>query len=278
MNRIKTAMLLALLTALLLTMGLVIGGKMGLIIALTLALLMNFGAYWFSDRIVLRMYNAQELTEDEDPEIFEIVRDLTRKADMPMPKLYLIEEDAPNAFATGRNPKHAAVAVTTGLLELLDEEELAGVIAHELAHVKNRDTLVMSVTATIAGALGMLANFGLFFGASDDDDSPNPVVALLGVIIAPIAAGLIQMAISRSREFMADETGARLTTNPMALANALYKIENWSKQVVMQQGSPATGHMFIINPFSGAKLASLFSTHPATEARIERLELLARTM
>jgi heat shock protein HtpX len=278
MNRIKTAMLLALLTALLLTMGLVIGGKMGLIIALTLALLMNFGAYWFSDRIVLRMYNAQELTEDEDPEIFEIVRDLTRKADMPMPKLYLIEEEAPNAFATGRNPKHAAVAVTTGLLELLDEEELAGVIAHELAHVKNRDTLVMSVTATIAGALGMLANFGLFFGASDDDDSPNPVVALLGVIIAPIAAGLIQMAISRSREFMADETGARLTTNPMALANALYKIENWSKQVVMQQGSPATGHMFIINPFSGAKLASLFSTHPATEARIERLELLARTM
>jgi heat shock protein HtpX len=281
MNRMKTAMLLAALTALTLWVGLALGGQAGLVVALVVAGVMNFGAYWFSDRMILRMYGAREADEREAPGLHAMVRDLASRAGIPMPKVYIIPETAPNAFATGRSPRHAAVAVTEGLLRLLDERELRGVIAHELAHVKNRDTLVMTVSGAVAGALTMLANaaaFGALFGASSDDEEEgaNPLGGLLAIILAPIAASLIQMAISRSREFIADETGARLTDDPLALANALRKIEAWSLGVPIHGGSPATAHLFIVNPFSGAGLVRLFSTHPATEARIERLERLAR--
>ncbi|HXF05011.1 MAG TPA: zinc metalloprotease HtpX [Blastocatellia bacterium] len=280
MNQIKTVMLLALLTALLLWIGHAIAGQGGLMVALVMAAVMNFGAYWFSDRIVLRMYGAHEVTESEAPELYAVVRDLAARAGLPMPRVYIIPEEAPNAFATGRNPQHAAVAVTEGILQLLTREELAGVLAHELGHIRNRDTLIMTVTATIAGALSMLANlamWGAAFGgrSSDDDEGSHPVAGLLGVILAPIVATLIQMAISRSREFLADESGARLTGNPLALASALRKIEAWSRKVPMMSGSPATAHLFIINPFSGGGLIQLFSTHPSTEERIARLEAMA---
>lgn len=280
MNQIKTVMLLALLTALLLWIGYAIAGQGGLMVALVMAAVMNFGAYWFSDRVVLRMYGAHEVTESEAPELYAVVRDLVARAGLPMPRVYIIPEEAPNAFATGRNPQHAAVAVTEGILRLLTREELAGVLAHELGHIRNRDTLIMTVTATIAGALSMLANlamWGAAFGgrSSDDDEGGHPAVGLLGVILAPIVATLIQMAISRSREFLADESGARLTGNPLALASALRKIEAWSRKVPMMSGSPATAHLFIINPFSGGGLIQLFSTHPSTEERIARLEAMA---
>jgi heat shock protein HtpX len=280
MNQMKTVMLLALLTALLLWIGHAIAGQSGLMVALVMAAVMNFGAYWFSDRVVLRMYGAEEVSEAQAPELYGLVRELVARAGMPMPRLYVIPEEAPNAFATGRNPHHAAVAVTEGILRLLTRDELAGVIAHELGHVRNRDTLVMTVTATIAGALSMLANlamWGAMLGgrSSDDDEGGHPIGGLLGVILAPIVATLIQMAISRSREFLADEAGARLTGNPLALASALRKIEAWSRRVPMISGSPATAHLFIINPFSGGGLIQLFSTHPSTEERIARLEALA---
>jgi heat shock protein HtpX len=280
MNQMKTVMLLALLTALLLWIGHAIAGQSGLMVALVMAAVMNFGAYWFSDRVVLRMYGAEEVSEAQAPELYGLVRELVARAGMPMPRLYVIPEEAPNAFATGRNPHHAAVAVTEGILRLLTRDELAGVIAHELGHVRNRDTLVMTVTATIAGALSMLANlamWGAMLGgrSSDDDEGGHPIGGLLGVILAPIVATLIQMAISRSREFLADEAGARLTGNPLALASALRKIEAWSRRVPMISGSPATAHLFIINPFSGGGLIQLFSTHPSTEERIARLEAMA---
>jgi heat shock protein HtpX len=279
MNRLKTMILLAVLTALFLFVGRALGGQTGLIIAIALAGVMNFAAYWFSDKIVLRMYRAQEVTPNEAPELFNIVRGLAMQAQIPMPKVYIIPEEAPNAFATGRNPQHAAVAVTIGLTRLLSREELAGVIAHELGHVRNRDTLVMTVSAAIGGALGILADMALwgalFGGRSDDEEEGSPLGGLLGIIIAPIAATLIQMAISRSREFMADEAGARLTGNPLALASALRKIEVWSHRAPLHAGTPATAHLFIINPFTGGGVAQLFSTHPATAARIERLEKLA---
>jgi heat shock protein HtpX len=279
MNRIKTVMLLGLLTALFIGLGQLIGGTMGLIVGFGLALLMNFGSYWFSDRIVLRMYHAQPVDEQNAPELYAIVRRLTERAQMPMPKVYIIPEQVPNAFATGRNPHNAAVVVTEGLLQVLNPEEIAGVLAHELGHVKNRDTLIMTVAGTLAGALSMLANFAYFIplGSSDDDDGPNPLVLLLGVILAPFAAMLIQMAISRSREFLADAAGAEMTGNPLALANALRKIEAWSQRGPMHSGSPATAHLFIINPFAGARLANLFSTHPATAMRVARLEEMARS-
>jgi heat shock protein HtpX len=242
---------------------------------------MNFGAYWWSDKLILRMYRAQEVQEAQAPELFAIVHDLAHRGQVPMPKVYVIPENTPNAFATGRHPQHAAVAVTEGLLRLLDREELAGVIAHELGHVRNRDTLIMTVAATIAGALSMLANtamWGMMFGAGswsdDDEQGAHPVAGLLGILVAPIAAALIQMAISRSREFLADEAGARLSGNPLALARALRKIETWSQEVPMHAGSPATAHLFIINPFAGEGLVRLFSTHPSTQARIERLEAM----
>jgi heat shock protein HtpX len=279
MNRTKTFLLLAALTALFLFIGQAIGGQGGLIIAILIAGAMNFVSYWWSDKIVLRMYHAQEITEADSPELFGVVSDLAQRGNIPMPRVYIIPEETPNAFATGRNPQHAAVAVTMGLMRMLDRRELAGVIAHELGHVMNRDTLIMTVAASLAGALGYLAQFAFFFGGSHSDDEEggsNPLAAIFGLLVALIAAPLIQMAISRSREFIADETGARLTNDPMALASALRKIESWSQQIPMHSGSPETAHLFIINPFSGGGIASLFSTHPSTQARVERLEALAR--
>jgi heat shock protein HtpX len=281
MNRMKTMMLLAALTALLVWAGQALGGQTGLVMALVLAGVMNFGAYWWSDQLVLRMYHAREVTEGEAPQLYRIVRDLAERAGIPMPKVYLIPEQAPNAFATGRNPQHAAVAVTAGLLELMEGDEVRGVLAHELGHVRNRDTLVMTVAATLAGAVSMLASmahWGLLLGGgrSSDDDGPHPVAALVGVIVAPFAAMLVQLAVSRSREFAADESAARLTGNPLALAGALRKLEAWSRRVPMTAGSPATAHLFIVNPFSAGGLAGLFSTHPSTQARVARLEAMAR--
>ena len=281
MNNTKTLMLLATLTALFIWVGQALGGQQGLMMGLIFAGVMNFGAYWWSDKIVLRMYGAQEVSENEASDLFRIVRNLAQQAGIPMPKVYIIPEDAPNAFATGRNPEHAAVAVTQGIMRALTREELAGVLAHELGHVKNRDTLIMTVAATLAGALSMIANMAawgamLGGGRSDDEEGGHhPIAGLVGVIVAPIAASLIQMAISRSREFIADATGAKISGNPLALASALKKIEAWSREVPMTAGSPATAHMFIINPFSGGGLVRLFSTHPSTAERIARLEAVA---
>lgn len=281
MNRVKTVMLLGLLTALLMWLGHALFGQSGLVIALVFAGIMNFATYWWSDKIVLRMYKAEEVGESNAPELFQIVGELAQRGGIPMPKVYIIPEEAPNAFATGRNPQHAAVAVTRGLLRLLNREEIKGVLAHELGHVRNRDTLIMTVAATIGGALSMLANmamWGALLGGSssdDDEDGGGGIGALLGIIFAPIAAALIQMAISRSREFMADEKGAQLSGNPIALASALRKIEAWSARTPMHSGSPATAHLFIINPFSIGGLSRLFSTHPSTDDRVSRLEAMA---
>jgi heat shock protein HtpX len=277
LNQIKTLALLAFLTALFLFLGNLIGGSIGIVIAAILSLLMNFGAYWFSDRIVLRMYNAQEITEKEAPELYEMVRKLAAAAEIPMPKVYLIPEETPNAFATGRNPKNASVAVTSGILQLLDKEELYAVLAHEIGHVQNRDTLIMTIAAALAGAISFIADMAFWsyiFGGSEDDEGSNPIVGFIALMIAPFAAMLIQLAISRSREFIADETGARLCRNPRALASALRKIEAWSQRIPIHSGSPATSHLFIINPFSGRSLNRLFSTHPSTEERIKRLEAM----
>jgi heat shock protein HtpX len=288
MNRVKTMVLLAVLTALVLFVGYALGGQTGLVIALLFAGVMNFASYWWSDKIVLRMYGAQEINEREAPELFRLVHDLTVRAGLPMPKVYIIPEETPNAFATGRNPQHAAVAVTEGLLRMLDRRELASVLAHELAHVENRDTLIMTVAAAIGGALSMLANMAMWsslFGSSSDDEEEGGgplggmLGGLVGIIVAPIAASLIQSAISRSREFMADEAGARISGDPLALASALRKIEAWSQRVPMHSGTPATAHLFIINPFGGLSdgMIRLFSTHPSTTDRIARLETIARS-
>jgi heat shock protein HtpX len=281
MNRIKSVMLLATLTALILWVGQALGGQSGLMLGLIFAAVMNFGAYWWSDQIVLRMYGAQEVSPAQAPELWSIVRELAQRAKLPMPRLYVIPEQAPNAFATGRNPENAAVAVTVGLLDMLDRQELAGVLAHELSHVKHRDTLIMTIAGSLAGAMSMIANMAMFsamFGggfSDDDDDGANPIGGLLGVLIAPIAASLIQMAISRSREFMADEEGAHLSRQPLALARALSKLEAWKQRLPMHAGSPATAHLFIVNPFTGGGLSNLFSTHPSTQERIERLQAMA---
>ena len=280
MNQLKTLLFLATLTALLLFVGQALGGRGGLLIALLFAGVMNFAAYWWSDKIVLRMYGAQEIDETQARELFTLVRQLAQWAQIPMPRVYIIPQETPNAFATGRNPQNAAVAVTEGILRLLDREELTGVLAHELGHVRNRDTLIMTAAATLAGALSHLANMAmwgaLLGGRSDDDEGGHPLAGLLGIIIAPLAATLIQMAISRSREFLADEQGARLSGNPLALASALRKLESWSQRIPMTAGSPATAHLFIVNPFSGGGLVRLFSTHPSTEERIARLQAMAR--
>jgi len=278
-NMLKTGLLLVVLTALFLLVGDAVGGRSGMVMAFGFAVLMNAGAYWFSDRIVLRMYGAQEVSEAEAPELHGIVRRLATAARVPMPKVYLIPNDSPNAFATGRNPAHAAVAVTRGILRILSRDELEGVLAHEMAHVRNRDILVGTVAATLAGAVMMLARFAQFaaiFGGGGDRDREGGggIFGLLALaILAPIGAILVQMAVSRSREYLADETGARFCGNPEALASALEKISHASKRVPLE-ASPATAHMFILSPLSGGGLRSLFSTHPPVEKRIERLRAI----
>jgi heat shock protein HtpX len=279
MNSMKTFFLMAIMTVLLVVVGSLIGGRGGMVIAFVVALAMNFGSYWFSDKIVLRMYGAQELTPADAPELFQIVQELTARGGLPMPKVYMIEGDQPNAFATGRNPEHAAVAVTKGILNLLSRDELRGVLGHELAHVKHRDILLGTIAATMAGAISMLANmaqWGLMFSggrSSGDREGGGPIAGLVMMIVAPFAAMLIQLAISRSREFMADEGGAEMSGTPLSLANALRKLEARARQIPMD-ASPSTAHMFIVNPLSGGGIAKLFSTHPPIEERIARLEAM----
>ena len=277
MNSLRTVALMAGLTALLVWAGNAFGGQSGMFIAFGFAMLMNFGSYWFSDKIVLRMYNAREATEREAPELYSMVRNLAQRAQLPMPKVYLIPGEQPNAFATGRDPEHAAVAATEGIMRMLSREELSGVMGHELAHIKNRDILTGTIAATIAGAISMLANmaqWAMIFGggrSSDDDDGGSPIAGLLMIILAPIAAMVIQMAISRSREYVADADGARIAGNPRYLSNALRKLHNASQQIPMH-ATPATAHLFIVSPLSGGGIVSLFSTHPPMEKRIEKLE------
>ncbi|HZP23735.1 MAG TPA: zinc metalloprotease HtpX [Terriglobales bacterium] len=271
-NTFKTALLLTALTLFLLFMGSIFGGQRGLVLAFGLAVVMNFVSYFFSDKIALAVYRAQPVTREQLPRAYQVVERLTQKIGIPMPKMYVIPTDSPNAFATGRNPKHASVAVTEGILNLLNDEELEGVLAHELGHVRNRDILISSVAATLAGAITMLARMGFFFGMGDREDREGGgFVGLLMLILAPIAATLIQLAVSRSREYQADATGAQLTGNPYALASALRKLDAYSKRVPMQ-ASPSTAHLFIVAPLlGGISFANLFSTHPPIAKRIERL-------
>jgi heat shock protein HtpX len=276
-NMLKTTLFLALLTGLFMAVGGLLGGRGGMMTAFVLALVMNFVSYWFSDKIVLRMYGAQPLGESEAPVVHRIVRSLATRAGIPMPKLYLLPSEAPNAFATGRNPQHAAVAVTHGILRIMDETELEGVLAHELSHVLNRDILISTIAATIAGAISMVANmaqWGMMFGGARHDDDEghgtNPIALILTVILAPLAAMIIQMAVSRSREYQADASGAKLTRNPLGLASALGKLEQASRMVPMN-ANPSTAHLFIVNPLSGRSLMSLFATHPPVQDRIARL-------
>ncbi len=282
MGYFRTALLLAGLTALFMLAGLMIGGESGMVIALGVALAMNLFAYWNSDKVVLRMYAAREVDRRSAPQLHGIVAQLANNAGLPMPRVYIIDNPQPNAFATGRNPQNAAVAATTGLLQRLSEEEIAGVMAHELAHVKNRDTLIMTITATIAGALSMLANFGLFFGRMGGNrNNPLGIVGVLLVaILAPLAAMLVQMAISRSREYEADRIGAEISGRPLWLASALEKIQGAARAIDNQpaERNPATAHLFIINPLHAHKVDSLFSTHPRTEERIARLRRMAAEM
>lgn len=282
-NTLKTTLLLSLLTILLVFMGGAVGGKGGMLFAFCLAAVMNFGSYWFSDTIVLRMYNAREITRDVHPAFYGMVERLAGQAGLPMPRVYIIPDESPNAFATGRNPDHAAVAATDGILRILSTDELEGVMAHELAHVKNRDILISTIAATFAGAISMIGNmlqWGAMFGAGRSDDEDNSgmsglIGSLAMAIIAPIAAMLIQMAVSRSREYLADASGAAICGRPLALAGALRKVHNASRAIPMQEARPATAHMFIVNPLTGGGMMSLFSTHPPMEERIARLEALA---
>ncbi len=280
MNNVKTVLLLGLLSGLLLMGGQAMGGRNGLWMGLGLAVLMNFAGYFFSDKIALAMYSAQPVSERENPQVYRrvgpLVQNLTRRMGLPMPRLWVIPEQAPNAFATGRNPAHASVAVTAGLLEALDEKELEGVLAHELGHVRNRDILVCTLAATLGAAITFLARMAYFFGgrSDEDDDGGHPLAGLLMLILAPIAALLIQMAISRTREYGADASAARYAGGPGGLISALRKLEAYSKRIPMD-ASPATAHMFIIQPLTGSSLMRLFSTHPATEQRIARLRALA---
>lgn len=274
MNLVRTAMLIALMTAIFMGIGFMIGGTGGMLVALVIAAGMNLLSYWNSDKMVLRMHHAVEVDERSAPEYFGIVRDLAARAGLPMPKVYLINNPQPNAFATGRNPQNAAVAATTGLLQSLTHEEAAGVMAHELAHIQNRDTLTMTITATIAGAVSMLGNFALFFGGGRNNNNPLGFIGvLLAILIAPFAAMLVQMAVSRTREYAADRRGAEICGNPIWLADALRKIASAAGRTVNEDAerNPATAHMFIINPLNGQKMDGLFSTHPATENRIAAL-------
>jgi heat shock protein HtpX len=280
-NLVKTGVLLAALTCLVILIGGAVGGQQGMLIAFILAIAMNFGSYWFSDRIVLSMYGAQPIAESRAPDLYGMVRRLTTRAGLPMPKLYVIPGETPNAFATGRNPEHAAVAVTEGIMRVLDDDELEGVLAHELAHVKNRDTLTMTIAATLAGVITYLAHMAqwaaMFGGGRRDNEEGShggAIGAIMMAILAPIAAMLIQMAISRAREFQADATGAEMAGRPWGLAKALEKLEMASKMAPMN-ASPATAHLFIVNPLRGEGLMALFSTHPPIQERIARLRAMA---
>jgi heat shock protein HtpX len=284
MNTLKTTFLFSLLTVLMVLMGSAIGGNTGMVFAFFMAAVMNFFSYWFSDKIVLRMYGAQEIGEHDQPVFYGIVRRLALQASIPMPKVYIIPSESPNAFATGRNPSHAAIAATEGILRILSTEELEGVMAHELAHVQNRDILIGTIAATFAGAISMLGNmlqWGAILGAgrsNNDEGSGGFAGSMVMAIVAPIAAMLIQMAVSRSREYQADETGARLCGHPLALANALRKLHAASLMIPMQEARPATAHMFIVNPLTSGTLMSLFSTHPPMEERIAKLEGMAKSL
>ena len=276
-NWLKTTILMAGIVALFGVVGAAIGGANGMLLALALGGAMNIFAYWFSDKMVLRMYNAQEVDAASAPQFYAMVQELAQRAGLPMPRVYLIDEDQPNAFATGRNPEHAAVAATSGILRLLSARELRGVMAHELTHVKHRDILISTIAATMAGAISSIAQFGFFFGGRGDGERANPVVGLILMILAPVAAMLIQMAISRAREFEADRGGAEISGDPHALADALQKMERYAKglPLIAAEEHPATAQMMIINPLSGSGMQNLFSTHPATEERIARLRAMA---
>ena len=272
-NMIRTTLLLAGLTGLLLLIGGFVGGRSGMFLALIVSFAMNFGAYWYSDKLVLKMYHAREVTSTEAPDLYSLVQNLAHNASLPMPRVYIIDTPMANAFATGRDPKHAAVAVTTGIANILNRNELEGVVAHELAHIKNRDTLISTMAATIAGVITFLASmaqWSLIFGGSDDDGG-NPLAVLAMAIIAPIAATIIQLAISRGREFGADASGAKISGDPLPLANALAKLEASASAGARANVNPSTAHMFIVNPLKGKAIATLFSTHPSTEERIARL-------
>jgi heat shock protein HtpX len=280
MNGLKTMTLMITLTLVLVFVGAALGGKNGMTIALVFAFGMNFITYWFSDKIVLKMYRAQQVSEAEAPELFGTVMRLAQKAALPMPKIYIMEQEQPNAFATGRNPKHGAVAVTTGIMKILSREELEGVLAHELAHIKNRDILIGTIAASIAGAisyLAQMAQWAMIFGgkSNEDGEQGSPIASIVMMIVAPIAAMIVQMAISRSREYGADTGGASISGNPLYLANALKKLQMAAQKIPMD-ANPATSHMFIVNPLSGGGILKLFSTHPPIEERVARLEAMRR--
>ncbi|HME97302.1 MAG TPA: zinc metalloprotease HtpX [Methylomirabilota bacterium] len=285
-NLVKTGVLLAALTVLLVLIGGALGGQQGMILAFVMAMVMNFGSYWFSDRIVLAMYRAQPVAEAQAPALYRIVRTLATRAGIPMPRIYLLPDETPNAFATGRNPQHAAVAVTDGIMRIMSEEELEGVLAHELSHVQNRDTLIMAIAATLAGAItyvAHMAQWAMIFGGgrrdSDEHESGGGGVlgGLLMIVVAPIAATLIQLAVSRSREYQADASGAQMAGQPWGLAKALEKLEMASKMAPMQDATPATAHLFIVNPLTGGGWTTLFSTHPPIAERVARLRAMSRT-
>jgi heat shock protein HtpX len=279
-NFAKTAVLMAAITALFIVVGGMVGGEQGMLMALLMAIGMNFFSYWFSDTMVLRMTNAQQVDERSAPQFYALVKELADKAGLPMPKVFLIDEDAPNAFATGRNPDNASVAATTGILKILSNRELRGVMAHELAHIQHRDILISTVAATMAGAISALANFAMFFGGRDSEGRPNnPIASILVAILAPIAASLIQMSISRAREYEADRGGANISSDPEALARALEKIHHYGQGVPFQavEQHPETAQMMILNPLSGGGLSQMFSTHPPTEERVARLMQMANS-
>ncbi len=277
-TQIKTLFLLALLSGIIIALGGMLGGQAGVMIAFAFALIMNVSSYWFSDKIVLRMYKAQELSPNDSPYLHQIVEELSANANIPKPKIYYIPEQSPNAFATGRDPEHGVVAVTDGIMKMLTPEELRGVLAHEIAHIAHRDILLQTVAGVLASAITSIASWlqwTAILGGRNDENGPSPLAAIALAIVAPMAAGLIQMAISRTREYHADAGGAAYSQDPLALASALQKISNYSKQIPMQNANPATENMFIISPLAGNKMASLFSTHPPTEERIARLQAMA---
>ena len=277
MNTIKTVIFMSVLTVLVVLAGNLIGGQTGMFFAFLFAVVMNFGSYWFSDKIVLKMYGAVEIDRSQSPFLFDMVERLAQKAQIPMPKLYVINDATPNAFATGRNPNHAAVAVTSGITGLLSNSELEGVIAHELAHIKNRDILIGAVASTFAGAITMLANmaqWAMIFGGRDDEDN-SLIGSLVLIIVAPIAATMLQLAISRSREYIADASGAKISGNPLGLASALQKLSGYNSQKSVDAAGPATAHMFIVNPLRGGGITKLFSTHPPIEERVKKLQEIA---